>query len=282
MCGRLHDLIGDANVSTSSVICSTGSSIPEPVETPWRTTSPVYFAFACSESRSDLVWQARMQQLWRRGGAAPIVGGVGGSVILAVAVMYLRAMFATHDIYARPRSLRKPSMAHWLGTDELGLTQPAGIRARITLISPPDGDHCRANRPRGRNHGGLCRRLVVNTVRIVDVFLAFPSLIWRSPSSRRWAGISNAVSPFRSPPGADADWRAETLTPKSDYIAAVGFRSIGFRIIFVRDADAFPRWCARHPQHGGILTAAGLGFLRLRHPIGPAGGAMLSSARDSC
>src|SRR4030081_4042806 len=85
-------------------------------------------------------WQARAQQLWLSWRSLPSNPSVmfGGTVILAVAVIAIFApLFATHDIYAQDLSIRlqKPSIAHWLGTDELGrdVYSRLGFGARVTL-----------------------------------------------------------------------------------------------------------------------------------------------------
>src|SRR5712692_754630 len=191
-------------------------------------------------------WQARAQQLflsWRALRSNPSVM-FGGTVIIAVALIAIFApLVATHDIYAQDLSIRlqKPSAAHWLGTDELGrdVFSRLVFGARITLyiagltaiIAAPIGLIV------GTTAGYIGGWVDTVLMRIVDVFLAFPSLILALAFvAALGPGIENAIIAI-----ALAAWspiarlaRAETLTiRKSDYIAAVRLqKASSFRIIF--------------------------------------------------
>ena len=243
-------------------------------------------------------WQARMQQLWLSWRVLRSNPSVvfGGTVILAVAVIAIFApLFATHDIYAQDLSIRlqKPSMAHWLGTDELGRDVYSRLvfGARITLyiagltaiIAAPIGLVV------GTTAGYVGGWVDTILMRIVDVFLAFPSLILALAFvAALGPGIGNAIiaiSLAAWPPIARLA-RAETLTiRKSDYIAAVQLqKASSFRIIF---GHVMPMCISSVVVRvtlnmaAIILTAAGLGFLGLgAQPPSPEWGAMLSSARE--
>jgi peptide/nickel transport system permease protein len=243
-------------------------------------------------------WQARTQQLWLSWRVLRSNPSVvfGGTVILAVAVIAIFApLFATHDIYAQDLSIRlqKPSLAHWLGTDELGRDVYSRLvfGARITLhiagltaiIAAPIGLVV------GTTAGYVGGWVDTILMRIVDVFLAFPSLILALAFvAALGPGIGNAIiaiSLAAWPPIARLA-RAETLTiRKSDYIAAVQLqKASSFRIIF---GHVMPMCISSVVVRvtlnmaAIILTAAGLGFLGLgAQPPSPEWGAMLSSARE--
>src|SRR6202163_172289 len=259
---------------------------------------PVSLSAWLSEPVPTSSWQARAQQLWlswraRRSNTSGVVCGTG---ILAGGV---GAPFApplsNHDIYAQDLSIRlqKPSIAHWLGTDELGRDVYSRLvfGARITLtiagltaiIAAPLGLLV------GTTAGYVGGWIDTILMRIVDVFLAFPSLILALAFvAALGPGIDNAIiaiSLAAWPPIARLA-RAETLTiRKSDYIAAVQLqRASSFRIIF---GHVMPMCISSVVVRvtlnmaSIILTAAGLGFLGLgAQPPSPEWGAMLSSARE--
>jgi peptide/nickel transport system permease protein len=243
-------------------------------------------------------WQARTQQLflsWRALRSNPSII-FGGLVIIAVALIAIFApLVATHDIYAQDLSIRlqKPSAVHWLGTDELGrdVFSRLVFGARITLyiacltavIAAPIGLIV------GTTAGYIGGWVDTVLMRIVDVFLAFPSLILALAFvAALGPGIDNAIiaiSLAAWPPIARLA-RAETLSiRKSDYIAAVRLqKASSFRIIFNHVMPmCIPSVVVRVTLNMAaiILTAAGLGFLGLgAQPPSPEWGAMLSSARE--
>jgi peptide/nickel transport system permease protein len=217
-------------------------------------------------------------------------------VIAAVTIVAIFApLIATHDIYAQDLAIRlqKPSAAHWLGTDELGrdVFSRLVFGARITLyiagltavIAAPLGLMV------GTTAGYVGGWTDTILMRIVDVFLAFPSLILALAFvAALGPGIDNAIiaiSLAAWPPIARLA-RAEALTiRKSDYIAAVRLqKASSLRIIFGHVMPmCIPSVVVRVTLNMAaiILTAAGLGFLGLgAQPPSPEWGAMLSSARE--
>lgn len=126
-------------------------------------------------------------------------------------------------------------------------------------------------------------------MRIVDIFLAFPSLILALAfSAALGPGIENAaiaISMASWPPIARLA-RAETLTIRSsDYVAAVFLQGASmWRIILFHIAPmCIPSVIVRLTLNMSaiILTAAGLGFLGLgAQPPTPEWGVMLSTGRE--
>jgi peptide/nickel transport system permease protein len=243
-------------------------------------------------------WQARAQQLWLSWRALRSNPSVmfGAAVILVVTIIAIFApLFATHDIYAQDLTIRlqKPSLAHWLGTDELGRDVYSRLvfGARITLtiagltavIAAPLGLLV------GTTAGYVGGFVDIILMRIVDVFLAFPSLILALAFvAALGPGIDNAIiaiSLAAWPPIARLA-RAETLSiRKSDYIAAVQLQKASSLRIILRHVMpmCIPSVVVRVTLNMAaiILTAAGLGFLGLgAQPPSPEWGAMLSSARE--
>src|SRR6202022_3678217 len=239
---------------------------------------PVSLSAWLSEPVPTSSWQARAQQLWLSWRALPSNPSVmfGGTVILAVAVIAIFApLFATHDIYAQDLSIRlqKPSIAHWLGTDELGRDVYSRLvfGARITLtiagltaiIAAPLGLLV------GTTAGYVGGWIATILMGIGDGFLAFPSLILALAFvAALGPGIDNAIiaiSLAAWPPIARLA-RAETLSiRKSDYIAAVQLqKASSFRIIF---GHVMPMCISSVGVRvtlnmaSIILTPAGLGFL---------------------
>ena len=243
-------------------------------------------------------FQARMQQLWLKWWRLKSNPSAlfGLAIILLVVLMAIFApLLATHDIYAQNLAgrLMKPSMAHWLGTDELGrdIYSRLVYGARITLyiagltavIAAPLGLLV------GTTAGYIGGFVDIVLMRIVDVFLAFPSLILALAFvAALGPGIENAIiaiSLAAWPPIARLA-RAETLTIRqSDYIAAVRMQGASaLRIILGHVVPmCVPSVIVRITLNMAtiILTAAGLGFLGLgAQPPSPEWGAMLSSARQ--
>ncbi|WBV44862.1 nickel transporter permease [Pseudoroseomonas cervicalis] len=243
-------------------------------------------------------FQARMQALylgWRRLRGNP--PALAGAIILAL--LLLMAAFApwiaTHDIYAQDLAsrLQPPSATHWFGTDDLGrdIFSRIVFGARITLyiatlaalIAAPLGLII------GTTAGYLGGWTDTILMRLVDVFLSFPSLVLALAFvAALGPGIENAVIAI-----ALAAWppiarlaRAETLTVRgSDYIAAVRLQGASRTRIIVHHVMpmCIPSVIVRITLNMAaiILTAAGLGFLGLgAQPPSPEWGAMLSTGRQ--
>ncbi|MGO1074089.1 nickel transporter permease [Inquilinus sp. CA228] len=242
--------------------------------------------------------QARAQQLWlkllRLVGNPPALLGL--AILLIMVVMAVFApLIATHDIYAQDLAtrLQPPSAAHFLGTDELGRDVFSRIvfGARITLyiavltalIVAPIGLLI------GTTSGYLGGWVDIVLMRVVDIFLAFPSLVLALAFvAALGPGIQNAIiaiSLAAWPPIARLA-RAETLSIRSsDYIAAVRLQGASsLRIILSHVVPmCLPSVVVRITLNMAaiILTAAGLGFLGLgAQPPSPEWGAMLSSGRE--
>jgi peptide/nickel transport system permease protein len=243
-------------------------------------------------------FQARAQQLWLKllrlaGNPPALLGLVILLVILVLAVF--APLIATHDIYAQDLTIRlqRPSATHLLGTDELGRDVFSRIvfGARITLyiavltalIVAPIGLLI------GTTAGYLGGWVDTILMRIVDIFLAFPSLVLALAFvAALGPGIQNAIiaiSLAAWPPIARLA-RAETLSIRSsDYIAAVRLQGASsLRIILSHVVPmCLPSVVVRVTLNMAaiILTAAGLGFLGLgAQPPSPEWGAMLSSGRE--
>ncbi|KFC72242.1 putative dipeptide ABC transporter [Bosea sp. LC85] len=243
-------------------------------------------------------FQARMQQLslkWWRLKANPSALFGLAVIVLIVLVALFAPLIATHDIYAQDlgKRLMRPSAAHWLGTDELGrdIFSRLVFGARITLyialltaiIVAPLGLII------GTTSGYRGGWVDIVLMRVVDVFLAFPSLVLALAFvAALGPGIENAIIAI-----ALAAWppiarlaRAETLSiRKSDYIAAVRLQGASpLRIILGHVVPmCIPSVVVRLTLNMAsiILTAAGLGFLGLgAQPPSPEWGAMLASGRE--
>ncbi|MBO1076029.1 nickel transporter permease [Roseomonas marmotae] len=243
-------------------------------------------------------FQARMQALWlawrrlRRNPPA-LAGAILLLLLLAVAVF--APLIATHDIFAQDLTarLQKPSAAHWLGTDDLGrdIFSRVVYGSRITLyiaflaalIAAPLGLII------GTSAGYLGGWTDTVLMRLVDIFLSFPSLILALAFvAALGPGIENAIiaiSLAAWPPIARLA-RAETLTVRnSDYIAAVRLQGASRLRIIVHHVMpmCIPSVIVRITLNMAaiILTAAGLGFLGLgAQPPSPEWGAMLSTGRQ--
>ncbi|WP_266064865.1 ABC transporter permease [Brucella intermedia] len=246
--------------------------------------------------RSNL--QAATQQAYN--GICQLGSNPSGLVgLVIVSALILIAIFApylaTHDILVQDLTTRllRPSAEHLLGTDELGrdIYSRTLYGARITLyitfttaaIAGPLGLIV------GTTAGYLGGWVDAVLMRIVDVFLAFPSLILALAFvAAMGPGLQNAViaiSLAAWPPIARLA-RAETLMiRKSDFVAAIRLQGASSaRIIFVHIIPmCLPSMIIRVTLNmaGIILTAASLGFLGLgAQPPSPEWGAMLSSGRE--
>lgn len=243
-------------------------------------------------------FQAQMQLMWiqwRRFCAnhSALFG------LLVLLVIVFAALFApwlvNHDIYAQNLALRlqPPSSSHWLGTDELGRDMFSRLLygARITLyiagltalIITPIGLLV------GTTAGYLGGWVDTVLMRLVDIFLAFPSLILALAFvAALGPGIENAIiaiSLSAWPPIARLA-RAETLAiRKMDYIAAVRLQGASVWHVIVHHIVpmCLPSVVVRVTLNMAaiILTAAGLGFLGLgAQAPSPEWGAMLASGRE--
>ncbi|CAM3115683.1 nickel transporter permease [Paracoccus nototheniae] len=242
--------------------------------------------------------QARVQQFvlgWKRFAAnrSALAGAV--FLLILVLVAWLAPVISPYSPFQQSLSTRllPPSAAHWLGTDELGRDILSRIihGTRITLyiavltavIVAPVGLIV------GTLAGYFGGWLDLVLMRIVDVFLAFPSLILALAFvTALGPGIENAVialSLSAWPPIARLA-RAETLTiRKSDYVAAMRMQGASNLRIILSDVVpmCLPSVVVRVTLNMAIviLTAAGLGFLGLgAQPPSPEWGAMLSSGRE--
>lgn len=243
-------------------------------------------------------FQAQMQQFWlqwRRFCANH--SALFGLLVLLVIIM--AALFApwlaNQDIFAQDLTarLQPPSQTHWLGTDELGRDIYSRLLygARITLyiagltalIITPLGLLI------GTSAGYLGGWVDTVLMRLVDIFLAFPSLILALAFvAALGPGIENAIiaiSLSSWPPIARLA-RAETLSiRKMDYLAAVRLQGASSWHIILRHVIpmCLPSVVVRVTLNMAaiILTAAGLGFLGLgAQAPSPEWGAMLASGRE--
>nr|WP_231568919.1 ABC transporter permease [Pantoea rodasii] len=219
--------------------------------------------------------------------------------LLVLLVIVFAALFApwlvNHDIYVQnlAQRLQPPSSSHWLGTDELGRDMFSRLMygARITLyiagltalIITPIGLLV------GTTAGYLGGWVDTVLMRLVDIFLAFPSLILALAFvAALGPGIENAIiaiSLSAWPPIARLA-RAETLAiRKMDYIAAVRLQGASAWHVIVHHIVpmCLPSVVVRVTLNMAaiILTAAGLGFLGLgAQAPSPEWGAMLASGRE--
>jgi len=242
--------------------------------------------------------QAHIQQSYRslvrfRHNLSALCGLV---IIVAIILVAVAApLVATHEVTGSDlmNRLRPPSMQHYLGTDELGrdifsrLVYGARITLYIvmltTIIVGPVGLII------GTTSGYIGGIVDTVLMRIVDIFLAFPSLVLALAfSAALGPGIENAViaiSLAAWPPIARLA-RAETLIIRSsDYVAAIRIQGASpLRIIINHIAPmCIPSVIIRLTLNMSaiILTAAGLGFLGLgAQPPSPEWGAMLSTGRE--
>ncbi|MFH8133413.1 ABC transporter permease [Pantoea osteomyelitidis] len=243
-------------------------------------------------------FQAQVQQFWLqwRRFCANHSALFGLLVLLVIITAALFAPWlANQDIFAQDLTARlhPPSQTHWLGTDELGRDIYSRLLygARITLyiagltalIITPLGLLI------GTSAGYLGGWVDTVLMRLVDIFLAFPSLILALAFvAALGPGIENAIiaiSLSSWPPIARLA-RAETLSiRKMDYIAAVRLQGASSWHIILRHVIpmCLPSVVVRVTLNMAaiILTAAGLGFLGLgAQAPSPEWGAMLASGRE--
>ena len=241
--------------------------------------------------------QARLGQLWlgwvslSNNGLAMVGLGI---ILLLLLVAAFAPWLAPFDPAAQDLRLRlqPPSLAHWLGTDELGRDILSRIihGARITLyivglvvvIAAPIGLLV------GTVAGYFGGWVDTVLMRITDVFLAFPRLILALAFvAALGPGIDNAIIAISITawPAYARIARAETLTLRgADFIQAVRIQGAGPLRIVARHIMplCLPSVIVRVTldMAGIILTAAGLGFLGLgAQPPSPEWGAMISTGR---
>ncbi|EEQ92837.1 ABC transporter permease [Brucella intermedia] len=216
-------------------------------------------------------------------------------IVLLVLIAIFAPLIATHDIGANnlANRLQPPSWEHFFGTDELGrdIFSRLVYGSRITLyivtltaiIAAPIGLVV------GTTAGYMGGWVDTALMRIVDIFLAFPSLVLALAfAAALGPGIENAViaiSLAAWPPIARLA-RAETLTIRSsDYVAAIRLQGASTMRVIAKHVVpmCIPSVVIRITLNMSsiILTAAGLGFLGLgAQPPSPEWGAMLSSGRE--
>ncbi|WP_102106578.1 nickel transporter permease [Oceaniglobus roseus] len=242
--------------------------------------------------------QARAQAAWRSWQRLVANKAALAGLIVLLALIFLAVFgpaLTPYDPMAQNLSERllPPSGAHPFGTDDLGRDIMTRILygARITLmmaalvavIAGPIGLIV------GATAGYLGGWTDIVAMRVVDIFLSFPSLILALAFvAALGPGIENAVIAIALsawPPIARLA-RAEALTVrKSDYIAAARIQGASrFRLILRHVMPVcLPSVVIRITLNmaGIILTAAGLGFLGLgAQPPSPEWGAMLASGRQ--
>ena len=242
--------------------------------------------------------QARLQQLylgWRRfsGNWTAMLGL--GVILFLILVAVFAPLIAPYPPLEQDlgRTLQPPSAAHWFGTDEIGRDVFSRLvyGARITfyivllvgLIAAPVGLLI------GTVAGYFGGWIDTVLMRLVDIFLSFPSLILALAFvAALGPSITNAIIAISLtvwPPIARLA-RAETLTIRSaDYISAARIQGVGRARIIVGHIMpmCLPSVIVRITLNmaGIILTAAGLGFLGLgAQPPSPEWGAMLSTGRQ--
>lgn len=242
------------------------------------------------QARAQAAWRGWQRLLANRAAFAGLIVLLLLVALAAIGPSLTPYSAMEQDLSAR---LQPPSAQHLLGTDDLGRDILTRILhgARITLmmallvavIAGPIGLAV------GATAGYLGGWFDTVAMRLVDVFLSFPSLILALAFvAALGPGIENAViaiSLSAWPPIARLA-RAEALTVrKSDYIAAARLQGASpLRLILQHVMPiCLPSVVIRVTLNmaGIILTAAGLGFLGLgAQPPSPEWGAMLASGRQ--
>lgn len=242
--------------------------------------------------------QARLGRIYRLTGAIgrnPLAVAGAVIVLLLVVTAVLAPWIATHsptgqDLSAR---LQPPSVAHWMGTDELGrdIWSRVVYGSQITLmivilvavLAAPTGLVVGAV---AGYFGGWVDRILMG---LTDIFLSMPKLILALAFvAALGPGIENAIIAIAiaSWPGYARIARAEALViRKSEFISAVElqgaspWRVILQHILPLTTSSMIIR--VTLDMAGIILTAAGLGFIGLgAQPPLPEWGAMISRGRS--
>ncbi|RWI87934.1 ABC transporter permease [Mesorhizobium sp.] len=216
-------------------------------------------------------------------------------VILSLILLSIAApVLVTHNPAAQElgNRLALPSLAHWLGTDELGRDLYSrllyggrvtlGMVVAVVLLVAPIG---LAVGTVAGYMGGLVDRALM---RITDVFLAFPKLILALAFvAALKPGVTSAVIAvaLTSWPTYARLARAETLVVRrADYISAVHLMGVSRARIIARHIAPM---CLSTllvrvtlDMSGIILTVAGLGFLGMgAQPPVPEWGTMIATTR---
>ncbi|RWX81376.1 ABC transporter permease [Neorhizobium lilium] len=242
----------------------------------------------------EVLQTARLLSFWRVF-RTDLSGMLGLGVVCVLAILAVLApLIAPYDPYLQSltSTLLPPSAAHFAGTDELGRDVFSRLLygSRTTLLIVVSVSVLVA--PIGLiigvcagYFGGWVDKVLM---RIVDIFLALPSLVLALGFvAALGAGTENAVLAIALtawPPIARLA-RAETLTIRnSDFIAAARmYGASSFRIIFAHVVPlCMPSIIVRVTlsMAAVILTAAGLGFLGLgAQPPSAEWGTMISTGR---
>lgn len=227
-----------------------------------------------------------------RGNLPGAIGAV--TIVVFVVLAVLAPVVAPFDPSAQNlrNTLQPPSLVHLAGTDEFGRDVFSRLLfgARTTLLIVLGVSVLVA--PLGLlvgvvsgYFGGWTDRILM---RIVDIFLSFPSLVLAlALVAALGAGLQNAVLAIALTgwPSIARLARAETLSIRSsDYIAAARmYGARPFRILWRHVVPlCMPSVLVRLTLNmaGVILTAAGLGFLGLgAQPPMAEWGTMISSGR---
>lgn len=249
---------------------------------------------AASTVPSEAMRTSRLLSFWRIF-RTDVSGMVGlGVVCILIILALLAPLIAPYDPYLQSltSTLLPPSAAHFAGTDELGRDVFSRLLygARTTLLIVVSVSILVA--PIGLiigvcagYFGGWVDKVLM---RIVDIFLALPSLVLALGFvAALGAGTENAVLAIALtawPPIARLA-RAETLSIRnSDFIAAARmYGASSFRIILAHVVPlCMPSIIVRVTlsMAAVILTAAGLGFLGLgAQPPSAEWGTMISTGR---
>src|SRR5271170_7367751 len=244
-------------------------------------------------SRAQAAWVRRY-----RGWLQFRTNGLAMAGLVTAAIMIFMSLAAplltlqdpsAQDLAGR---LAPPSWQHWLGTDELGrdiYTRvlyggriTLGMVVAVVLLVAPVG---LAVGSIAGYLGGFADRVLM---RVTDVFLAFPRLVLALAFvAALKPGVTSAVIAIALtawPPYARLA-RADTLTVRgTDYIAAVRLTGASTGRIVLRHVVPL---CLTSvivrvtlDMSGIILTAAGLGFLRMgAQPRTPEWGTMIAASR---
>jgi peptide/nickel transport system permease protein len=244
-------------------------------------------------SRSHAAWVRRYRGwLQFRANGLAMVGLI--TALLMIAASLAAPLIAPQDPTAQDLAgrLAPPSVAHWLGTDELGRDLfsrvlyggriTLGMVVAVVLLVAPLG---LAVGSVAGYLGGIADRVLM---RLTDVFLAFPRLVLALAFvAALRPGITSAIIAIALtawPPYARLA-RADTLTVRgTDYIAAVRLTGAGTGRIVLRHVVPL---CLTSvivrvtlDMSGIILTAAGLGFLGMgAQPPTPEWGTMIAASR---